>query len=128
MPESPLMLLLAVLPAVLAGALGAGLLACGRARALAATLLALGLALCTVLLLMAAYHGLPAWAAQVASPPVLIGLPLAVFATSHGVVARRVRLPLWRAVAWGLAGAVVLYALGGAVLMLSACAVQSGGC
>lgn len=97
-------------------------------RTISATAIATGLALLVLVLLVVVGYSLDALSSVTDSQLILLGVPLASFATALGVLAHRSKLTLPSAAAGGIVGIIGLWYLGGLVLMLSACSFSSGGC
>lgn len=127
LPGTP-SLLLALAPCVFALALGAFLLVKGWARALAATLVSVGIALSTLVLLVVVAIRFPALGHFGESPFLLLGIPLVIFAVTLGLFLKRAPFPFLTSAACAVFGLVAFYALAGLVMMQSACSLNSGGC
>lgn len=128
LPETPHLLLLALAPGLVALAFGAFLINKGQARALAATVIAVGLALSGLMLVVASAYAFAPLSELAESSVLIFGMPLVVFALALSVLLRRARSSLLTSITCTLAGLSGLYWLGAFVLMLSACSFSSGGC
>lgn len=123
-------LLLAAAPGVLLVAIG-GVLSIGKRvhRAISTTALAMGLALLVLQLFVIGSLSLDALYGLADSRLMVIGLPLATFFISLGVLCHRRRLSFPSAAACGVIGIVGLWSLGGFVLINTACGISpNGGC
>jgi len=127
-PETPHLLLLALAPGLVALALGTFLLNNGRARALAATVISVGLALSGLTLVVAGAYAFAPLSELAESLVLIFGMPLVAFVLALSVLLRRAQSSLLTSISCALAGLAGLYWLGAFVLMLSACSFNSGGC
>jgi hypothetical protein len=127
-PESPGLLLLALVPGLVATSLGAILFAKGWIRAVGATLAAVGLSLLSVVGFVTVVYGFAPYSDFADSPFLVLGFPLGVFVLALGLLLRRSRTSILASVLCAAAGLAALYWLGGMVLMQSVCSFHSGGC
>lgn len=127
-PNSPDLLLLAVVPGAVSLVLGALLLAKGWVRALGATLTSVGLSLLSVVAFVTLVFGFAPYSGIAESPVVVLGIPLGIFALALVLLLRRSHTSIFASVLCAAVGLVGLYWLGGLVLMQSVCSFHSGGC
>jgi hypothetical protein len=119
----------AAAPAIAFIAIGLAWLSWDRPiKAIPATLLSIGLALLTLMLLIVVAYTIASGASLQDSVFVLMGLPLLVYAASLVIMVRRSNISKPKAVAWGMIGLVPLYFVSGVVLIYSACSFGTGGC
>lgn len=128
MPDTPILLVYAAAPGMIALTLGLLMLRNGRARALGATLVAMGLSLGALQLMVMIAYGVFPSSGLADSPWLLLGPPLGVYVAVLGVLLRRAGTSMPVSVLCAVAGTAALHTLAGFVLMQSACGVHSGGC
>lgn len=97
-------------------------------RAIPATLIGLGLALFSGMLVIAIGYSFPNVPAFRESVILIAGVPLLVYAATLVLFVRNAESSTIAAVVFGLAGLIPLYFIGGYVLIYSACSFSIGGC